>query len=146
MTETAPATSPSNSAPLLSVEDLAVEFPGATRVRAVRGISFAVKPGEIVSVVGESGSGKSVTALSIMGLQRELGARITAGAVKFQQRDLTQLSDKEMRQIRGRDMGMVFQDPLSSLDPLFTIGWQIAEAIKLHFPRTSKRDDSRARD
>src|SRR5580765_2754589 len=120
MTETAPATSPAGSTPLLSVEDLAVEFSGATRVRAVRGISFAVEPGEIVSVVGESGSGKSVTALSIMGLQRELGARIQAGAIKFQQRDLTQLSDKELRQIRGRDMGMVFQDPLSSLDPLFT--------------------------
>jgi oligopeptide/dipeptide ABC transporter ATP-binding protein len=137
MTETRSAPIRSESAALLSVENLAVEFPGTARVRAVRGISFEVEPGEIVSVVGESGSGKSVTAMSIMGLQGELGARITAGAIQFQQRDLTQLSDRDLREIRGRDMGMVFQDPLSSLDPLFTIGWQIAEAIKLHFPRTA---------
>jgi oligopeptide/dipeptide ABC transporter ATP-binding protein len=126
------------SVPVLSVENLAVEFPGAKSVQAVRGISFVVKPGEIVSLVGESGSGKSVTALTIMGLHGELGARIKAGVVEFQQRDLTRLSDKELRQIRGRDIGMVFQDPLSSLDPLFTVGWQIAEAIKLHFPQTKQ--------
>jgi len=125
-----------DSEPLLSVENLAVEFPGAPAVQAVRGISFVVKPGEIVSLVGESGSGKSVTALALMGLHGELGARITAGVIEFQQRDLARLSDKELRKIRGRDMGMVFQDPLSSLDPLFTVGWQIAEAIKLHFPHT----------
>jgi oligopeptide/dipeptide ABC transporter ATP-binding protein len=130
--------SDSTSEPLLSVEDLAVEFPGAPAVQAVRGISFVVKPGEIVSLVGESGSGKSVTALALMGLQGELGARITTGIVEFQQRDLARLSERELRRIRGRDMGMVFQDPLSSLDPLFTIGWQIAEAIKLHFPHTKQ--------
>ncbi len=120
---------------LLSVQDLVLEFMRGTPgppIRPVRGIGFDVGLGEVVSLVGESGSGKTITSLAISGLHSEVGAVITNGSIKFKERELTSLSEKELCQIRGGEIGMIFQDPSSSLDPLFTVGWQIGEAIRLH--------------
>jgi oligopeptide transport system ATP-binding protein len=98
----------------------------------VNGVSYAMNPGEILGVVGESGCGKSVHALSIMRLIQIPPGEIESGEIWFDGKDLLKISEKEMRQIRGRDIAMVFQDPMSSLNPVFTVGFQIIEAIKLH--------------
>ena len=119
--------------PLLEVRGLHTEFrTGAGRVPAVDGISFAVEQGETVAIVGESGSGKSVSALSILRLVADPPGRITAGEILFDGRDLLSLSATEMRQIRGRDIGMVFQEPMTSLNPVLTIGRQITEVLEAH--------------
>jgi len=119
--------------PLLTVEDLHTEFrTGAGIVRAVDGISYAVEQGETVAIVGESGSGKSVGALSILRLIPDPPGRITRGAVRFLGRDLMQLSDEQMREVRGGDIGMVFQEPMTSLNPVLTIGRQITETLEQH--------------
>jgi oligopeptide transport system ATP-binding protein len=120
-------------APLLDVRDLHTEFrTGAGTIRAVDGISYAVEPGETVAIVGESGSGKSVSALSILRLIPDPPGRITGGEVRFLGRDLLQLSDGEMREVRGGDIGMVFQEPMTSLNPVLTIGRQITETLEQH--------------
>jgi oligopeptide/dipeptide ABC transporter ATP-binding protein len=120
-------------APLLDVRDLHTEFrTGAGVVRAVDGISYAVEPGETVAIVGESGSGKSVGALSILRLIPNPPGRITGGEVRFLGRDLMKLSDEEMREVRGGDIGMVFQEPMTSLNPVLTIGRQITETLEQH--------------
>jgi oligopeptide/dipeptide ABC transporter ATP-binding protein len=120
-------------APLLDVRDLHTEFrTGAGTVRAVDGISYAVEQGETVAIVGESGSGKSVGALSILRLIADPPGRITGGEVRFLGRDLMQLSDAEMREVRGGDIGMVFQEPMTSLNPVLTIGRQITETLEQH--------------
>ena len=120
-------------APLLDVRDLHTEFrTGAGTVRAVDGISYAVEPGETVAIVGESGSGKSVGALSILRLIPDPPGRITRGEVRFLGRDLMQLSDEQMREVRGGDIGMVFQEPMTSLNPVLTIGRQITETLEQH--------------
>ena len=117
--------------PVLQVEDLHVSFPSeAGRVQAVRGLSYHVSPGEVLGIVGESGSGKSVSSLAVMGLLPS-SARIT-GSIKFQGRELIGRSDSELSKIRGRRISMVFQDPLSALTPVYTVGDQIAEAILVH--------------
>jgi oligopeptide/dipeptide ABC transporter ATP-binding protein len=119
--------------PLLEVRGLHTEFrTGAGLVRAVDGISYDVERGETVAVVGESGSGKSVGALSIMRLIPDPPGRITAGEILFDGRDLRQLSEAEMREVRGRDIGMVFQEPMTSLNPVLTIGRQITESLEQH--------------
>jgi oligopeptide transport system ATP-binding protein len=119
--------------PLLDVRDLHTEFrTGAGVVRAVDGISYAVEQGETVAIVGESGSGKSVGALSILRLIPDPPGRITRGQVFFLGRDLMQLSDEEMREVRGGDIGMVFQEPMTSLNPVLTIGRQITETLEQH--------------
>ena len=119
--------------PLLEVKGLHTEFrTGAGTVRAVDGVSFAVEPGETVAVVGESGSGKSVSALSILRLVADPPGRITGGAILFDGRDLLRLTEPEMREIRGRDIGMVFQEPMTSLNPVLTIGRQITETLEQH--------------
>jgi oligopeptide/dipeptide ABC transporter ATP-binding protein len=119
--------------PLLAVEDLHTEFrTGAGIVRAVDGISYAVEQGETVAIVGESGSGKSVGALSILRLIPDPPGRITRGEVRFLGRDLMQLSDEQMREVRGGDIGMVFQEPMTSLNPVLTIGRQITETLEQH--------------
>jgi peptide/nickel transport system ATP-binding protein len=117
--------------PLLEVVNLSVTFPSeAGPVTAVRGLSYHVMPGEVLGIVGESGSGKSVSSLAVMGLLPER-ARIT-GSVRFQGQELIGRTDKELSQIRGSGISMIFQDPLSALTPVFTIGAQIAEAVLTH--------------
>src|SRR5437868_7177213 len=119
--------------PLLEVKELHTEFrTGAGVVRAVDGISYTVDPGETVAIVGESGSGKSVGALSIMRLIPDPPGRVTQGEVLFAGRDLMRLSEEEMRRVRGSEIGMVFQEPMTSLNPVLTIGRQITETIEQH--------------
>ena len=128
--------------PLLSVEDLRVEFwTQRGTVHAVNGISFDIAPGETLGIVGESGCGKSVTSLALMGILPRAG-KITSGTAMFGDRDLFTLSDRELRRIRGRDIAMIFQDPMTSLNPVLTIGRQIREAIETHFDM-SKADANR---
>jgi peptide/nickel transport system ATP-binding protein len=125
--------------PLLRVEELNVEFPTEDGVvHAVDGISYDVRAGSTLGIVGESGSGKTVAALTVLGLTRRAGARIS-GRILLDGRDLLTLSEEEMRSLRGNEIAMVFQDPLSSLHPLYTVGAQIVEAIRAH------RDLSKAR-
>jgi peptide/nickel transport system ATP-binding protein len=121
------------SAPLLKVRDLTVTFASRGRrdVRAVDGVSFDLAPGQTVGIVGESGSGKSVTSLAALGLLPKRGVKVT-GSVEFEGRDLLSLPDDEMRELRGRDIAMVFQDPMSSLNPVLTVGRQITEILKRH--------------
>lgn len=119
--------------PLLEVEELRTYFD--TRdgvVKAVDGLSFTLHPGEILGVVGESGCGKSITSLSIMRLVPQPPARFAGGAIRFKGQDLLQLSEQEMRAVRGNEISMIFQDPMSSLNPVLTIGDQLTEAIILH--------------
>jgi oligopeptide transport system ATP-binding protein len=119
--------------PLLEVKDLHTEFrTGAGLVRAVDGISYTVDPGETVAIVGESGSGKSVSALSVLRLIPDPPGRITQGEIRFAGRDILQLSVEEMREVRGGDIGMVFQEPMTSLNPVLTIGRQITETVEQH--------------
>jgi peptide/nickel transport system ATP-binding protein len=118
--------------PLLSVRGLEVQFPGRRgTLTALQNISFDVMPGEILGVVGESGAGKSMTGSAIIGLLEPPG-HITAGEVRFMGRDLTQLGQGEMRKIRGRDIGAIFQDPLTSLNPLYRIGDMLVETLLTH--------------
>jgi peptide/nickel transport system ATP-binding protein len=116
---------------LLQVTDLTVEFPtDAERVNAVRGMSFHVDPGEVVALVGESGSGKSASAMAVIGLLPEYAE--VSGSVRLHGDELLGLSDSRMSRIRGRTIGMVFQDPMSALTPVYTVGDQIAEAVEVH--------------
>ncbi|CDX11486.1 dipeptide transporter; ATP-binding component of ABC superfamily [Mesorhizobium plurifarium] len=118
---------------LLDVRGLETHFYGEESVtRALGGVSFQVKKGETLGVVGESGCGKSVTALSILRLLPKLTARTVGGEVRFRERDLLQLSDREMRRIRGDRIAMIFQEPMTSLNPVYTVGRQIAEAVQIH--------------
>lgn len=127
---------------LLEVKNLQTHFPTrAGLVRAVDGVSFYIDRGELLGLVGESGCGKSITALSIMRLISPPG-KIVAGEIIFDNKNLLKLSDAEMRQIRGDDIAMIFQDPMTSLNPVFTVGEQIAEALRLHrrFSRKAARE------
>jgi peptide/nickel transport system ATP-binding protein len=118
---------------LLEVRDLTVQFhrKGEPSFTAVDKVSFDVEPGQTVGLVGESGCGKSVTSLAIMGLLPKRGAEVT-GSVQFEGTDLLRLSDRQLRDKRGRDLGMVFQDPLSSLNPVIPIGLQVTEVLERH--------------
>ena len=119
--------------PLLSVQDLSVAFrQGGGDVLAVDRISFDLRPGETVALVGESGSGKSVTALSVLRLLNYPAAHHPSGKILFKGRDLLALSEDELRRVRGDDITMVFQEPMTSLNPLHTIDRQIGEILKLH--------------
>ncbi|HEY1777699.1 MAG TPA: ABC transporter ATP-binding protein [Solirubrobacteraceae bacterium] len=128
----------SASEPLLEIDDMRVSF--ATEeglVRAVDGVSFSVAPGEVVAIVGESGSGKSVTAMTLMGLTRGHNARIE-GRATFAGTELLAASENQLEEIRGASMAMVFQDPMSSLNPVYRIGHQIVEQIRTHDRNVSK--------
>lgn len=122
---------PSSNAPLLDVRDLTVSFPSESgRVEAVRGVSFTLDKGKVLGIVGESGSGKSVSSLAVMGLLPD--SAHVSGSVRLNGVELLGRSDRDMSKIRGNVMSMVFQDPLSALTPVYTIGDQLAEAIRTH--------------
>jgi oligopeptide transport system ATP-binding protein len=124
--------------PLLEVQDLHTVFRTKEgTVKAVDGVSFELYPGETLGIVGESGCGKSVTAMSIMRLQRP--GRIVSGKVMFKGQDLTKLTDPEMREIRGKEIAMIFQDPMTSLNPVYKVGWQVGEPTRLHQGLDAKR-------
>jgi peptide/nickel transport system ATP-binding protein len=128
--------------PLLDVQDLHVRFDTSRGiVHAVDGISYSVRRGEIVAIVGESGCGKSVSSLAIMGLLAKPAGRVTAGRILFEGRDLLTLSAEQMREIRGRDISMIFQEPMTSLNPVLSIGEQIMEPLFVHL----KTDEAKAR-
>ena len=146
--DAAPAVPKLGSSPdeaVLKVEDLHVQFRISDgTVRAVNGISFEVKSGETLAIVGESGSGKSVTALSILRLLPMPPAKISGGTIWYQGRDLLTLSETEMRAIRGDNISMIFQEPMTSLDPVMKVGKQVAEAIRLHQGTSAKESLDRA--
>src|SRR5215207_5513764 len=120
------------AAPLLEVEDLRVHFETEDGlVKAVDGISYSVDRGETFGIVGESGSGKSVSSLTMLGLTRARNARIS-GSVRFEGKDLLGASEDELRDVRGNEIAMIFQDPLSSLHPFYKVGTQIAEGVRSH--------------
>lgn len=128
--------------PLLEVTDLRVEFRGSrSLVRAVRGISYTLSEGEVLAIVGESGSGKSVSVLALMGLLPRLESTVVEGSAKLNGREILGLSEREFRSIRATEMAMVFQDPLSSLNPRNTIGQQVGETLRVHrgFSRAAAR-------
>jgi peptide/nickel transport system ATP-binding protein len=121
------------TAPLLDVEDLAVEFEVRGRtMRVVDGVGFSLAPGRSLGIVGESGCGKSVTALSLVGLLPQSNAQVVAGRALFESRDLLGLGEAELQKVRGGQIGFVFQEPMTSLNPVFTIGDQVAEAVRAH--------------
>ena len=129
---------------LLEIEDLHVEFPSHGAVmRAVEGVSLSLDEGEVLGIVGESGSGKSVTMLALMGLVAYPG-RVRARRLQFAGRDLLTLSDREHRQFVGKDVAMIFQDPTTSLNPCFTIGFQLSETLRLHLGLDRKAARNRA--
>lgn len=130
---------------LLEIEGLKTQFfTSAGTVRAVDGVDYSVEEGETVAVVGESGCGKSVTALSIMRLVADPPGKIVEGQIRFAGTDLLALPEEEMRQIRGRDIGMIFQEPMTSLNPVLSIGRQLTETLETHFGMSREKADERA--
>ena len=131
--------------PILSVRDLQVRFRiGGKSLRAVDGVSFDLMPGQTVGIVGESGCGKSVTSLAIMGLLPKPPAEIAGGQVIFEGEDLMKLSEPQMRKLRGGRMGMIFQEPMTSLNPVYTCGDQIIESLEIHSGLKGKAARDRA--
>ena len=131
---------------LLSVKNLSTEFPVKKGiVKAVEDVSFDVDAGEILAIVGESGSGKSVTSLSVMGLLAEPG-HVAGGSMEFEGKDLVHLSERDYRALRGNDMAMIFQEPMTSLNPVYRVGKQIVEAIRTHENVSKKEARERAID
>ncbi|MEO1104009.1 MAG: ATP-binding cassette domain-containing protein, partial [Pseudomonadota bacterium] len=123
---------PGDTASVLSVKNLRVEFPTRYGIlTAIDDISFDIAPGEVLGVVGESGAGKSITGVSIIGLLDPPG-RIAGGEIHLQGERIDNLSPQDMRRVRGKRIGMVFQDPLTSLNPLYTVGRQLTETISTH--------------
>ncbi|MGH3329506.1 MAG: ABC transporter ATP-binding protein [Streptomycetales bacterium] len=128
---------------ILEVTDLSVEFPTDDGVvRAVRGVSFGLRSGEVLGIVGESGSGKSVTSLAAMGLLP--GTARISGSVRFGDQELLGATDRELSRIRGKEIAMIFQDPMTSLNPVYTVGQQIAEAIRAHHDMSKRAAFERA--
>jgi len=126
------------TAPLLEVDDLQVSFPTQDGlVHAVRGVSYTLRSGEVLGIVGESGSGKSVTSLAVMGLLP--GSAQIAGSVRYRGQELLGVSDPDMSRVRGKGVSMIFQDPMTSLDPVYRVGRQIEETLRVHDKRLSRR-------
>ncbi len=139
--------SQNNTQHLLEVKDLKVEFSTEDGlVRSVDGLNFHIDKGETLGIVGESGSGKSVTSLSIMGLLDMPPGRISNGEILFQGRDILKIPESEMRTLRGSEMAMIFQEPMTSLNPVYTVGEQISETIRLHQKLNRKAAWTRAAD
>ena len=133
--------------PLLSVRDLRTYFHTDTGVvRAVDGVSFDIAPGEVLGIVGESGSGKSITAMSILGLIPVPPGRIESGQILWKGKDLLVATQAELRKIRGKEISMIFQDPMTSLNPVYTIGNQIEEMIRTHQPLSKAQAKAKAID
>lgn len=131
--------------PLLAVNDLHVTFHGdEAKVHAVRGVTWDIRPGEVLGIVGESGSGKSVSVASILGLLPSPPAVVEGGPVMFEGRDLLGMSERELRAVRGKEIAMIFQDPMTAFNPVQTIGRQIDEAIRVH-DRSVSRAAAKAR-
>ena len=127
--------------PVLSIKNLVVEFKTDDgMVHAVDGISYDIFPGETLGIVGESGSGKSVSTLSILGLIPQPPGRIVSGTAMFKGKDLLQMKKRELRAVRGDEVAMIFQDPMTSLNPVLKVGYQLSEAIKTHYPKVSDGD------
>jgi len=119
--------------PLLEVSDIVVDFKTrAGSARVLDHISLQVNEGEVLGIVGESGCGKSMTALSIMGLVPNPPGKVTSGSIKLDGQEMVGLGNNQLRKIRGKDIGMIFQEPMTSLNPVFTVGEQIAETVRLH--------------
>jgi peptide/nickel transport system ATP-binding protein len=132
------------SPPMLDVRALRVDFPGRHgRVTALADVSLTIQPGEILGVVGESGAGKSMTGLAVLGLLEPPG-HVAGGEVWLNGRRIDTLSDREMEKLRGREIGAIFQDPLTSLNPLFSVGKQLTETIRLHLPLNRSEARQRA--
>jgi oligopeptide/dipeptide ABC transporter ATP-binding protein len=130
---------------LLEVRDVTTSFrTGSGEVTAIEEVSFSLERGEILGIVGESGSGKSVTALAIMGLLPRPAGRVLGGSIRFEDQDLLKLSDRSMQRLRGPGMAMVFQEPMTSLNPVFTIGEQIMETIRAHESLSQRASFGRA--
>ncbi len=131
---------------LLEIKDERLSFfTPAGEVKALNGVSFSMEEGEVLGIVGESGSGKSVTAYSIMGLTAYPG-KLIGGTIRFNGHQIDQMSEKEMRKIRGNEVSIIFQDPMTSLNPVYTIGDQITEVIRLHTGKSKKEAYDRARE
>ncbi|MGN7293054.1 ABC transporter ATP-binding protein [Rhizobium sp. SAFR-030] len=129
---------------LLEIENLTVEFETATGwFKAVDGVSLTVNEGDVLAIVGESGSGKSVSMLAVMGLL-PWTAKITADKILFQERDIRNLADSERRKLIGKDMAMIFQEPIASLNPCFTVGFQIEEVLRIHMGLGKRERRARA--
>jgi oligopeptide transport system ATP-binding protein len=146
-TETVPPpdASAAGHVPLLHVEDLQVEFRTRDGVaKAVNGVSFSLEEGQTLAILGESGSGKSVTAQAVMGILDTPPGFVTGGTVRFRGQDLLTLPEDERRAYRGRSISMIFQDALSSLNPVFTVGWQIGEMFRVHEGLSKKNAKQRA--
>jgi len=136
---------PSGTPPLLSVEDLHVHFVTSRGVvRAVEGVSYQVRPGEVLAIVGESGCGKSVSSLAVMRLLAKPAGRVVHGKIMFEGVNLLDLSDEEMRERRGRDISMIFQEPMTSLNPVLSIGQQLMEPLFIHLNMTEAQARERA--
>jgi peptide/nickel transport system ATP-binding protein len=133
-----------HKAPLLEVKDLHIEFPTRRGIlKAVDGVSFSISPGEVLGVVGESGAGKSLTGAAIIGLLEPPG-RIASGEILFDGKRIDNLPYEDMRKIRGRQIGAIFQDPLTSLNPLYTVGRQLTETIQTHLDHSNESARNRA--
>ncbi|MFU8825143.1 ABC transporter ATP-binding protein [Yoonia sp.] len=142
MTERSAAQTP---VPLLSVDDLKVHFKTAMgTIKAVDGVSFQISPGETLAVVGESGSGKSVTSLTVMGLLSGGQRHIAGGSIRYDGKDMLAMSDKQLRALRGGEISMIFQEPMTSLNPVYMVGAQIAEAVRLHLRLNRSQAKKRA--
>jgi oligopeptide/dipeptide ABC transporter ATP-binding protein len=138
--QTAPVAPDAGGGPLLEVDGLRVGFATEDgRVQAVDGVDFRLEPGEVLAIVGESGSGKSVTAQTIIGLTRGPNSHIE-GSVKLRGEELTSLNESQLQRVRGREIAMIFQDPMTSMNPVFTVGAQIIEAIRAHDSSMKKKE------
>jgi len=141
------ASTPTQSEPLLSVKDLVVDFKTrAGNARVLDHVSLQIEAGKILGIVGESGCGKSMTALSIMGLVPNPPGKITSGSINLNGRDLSVLDEETLCDIRGSEIGMIFQEPMTSLNPVFTVGEQIAESVRTHEKASKQAASSRAVD